>query len=152
MDRCGVVIMEWYYRNEEVEKLPEDTFGFIYKLHYRDGFYYIGKKQCFNTITLPVLNTGKKRIGHIKIIGRNVNNKRKYFEVVHRENDWRDYEGSSDELSKYVLIKKEVLRFCKSKRELTYQEVRYQFLHDVLNDDMALNKNILNKFFKGNLE
>ena len=56
------------------------------------------------------------------------------------------YFGSSDELNKDVILlgqdsfKREILRYCKSKSEMSYYEAKYQFDNDVLlNEDKWYN-------------
>jgi hypothetical protein len=46
----------------------------------------------------------------------------------------------------------EILRFCSNKKSLTYYELQEQFSHDVLGDELALNDNLLGKFFRKDLE
>jgi len=61
-------------------------------------------------------------------------NKRRYTV----ESDWKDYYGSSDELTADVELlgkdkfKREILYWCKNKSELSYIEAREQFTHKVL--------------------
>jgi hypothetical protein len=147
--------MEWIHRCEEVKELPEDIFGFIYLLTYiKDSklYYYIGKKQTHSYTTKPVLKSGKKRPNAISRFGKNVRGKRKYYETVKKENDWRDYEGSADIPEEYVLLSKTILKYCYSKRSLTYYEVKYQFMFNVLEREECLNNNILGSFFRDCIE
>ena len=51
----------------------------------------------------------------------------------------------------YDVSKLEILRFCSSKKSLTYYELQEQFSHDVLGDELALNDNLLGKFFRKDL-
>jgi hypothetical protein len=46
------------------------------------------------------------------------------------------------------VIKREMLRICYSSTELTYQETKHQFLHEVLEKEEFLNGNILGRFFR----
>ena len=72
----------WYYNNEIVEELPEGTVGFVYLItNLTNNRKYIGKKLAQFKRTKPPLK-GRK-------------NKRR--STV--ESDWREYYGSSDELS-----------------------------------------------------
>ena len=71
-------------------------------------------------------------------------NKRRYKV----DSDWRDYYGSSDELTIDVNklgkenFKREVLFFCNSKAELSYVEAREQFARKVLESDDYYNGHI----------
>jgi hypothetical protein len=47
-----------------------------------------------------------------------------------------------------VVIKREILRICYSATELTYQETKYLFQHEVLEKEEFLNGNILGRFYK----
>lgn len=132
--------MNWTFKDTEihsVEQMPEGTIGFIYKISNTEtGEYYIGKKNIFQKRTLPPLK-GYKR-------------KRK----VIKESKWQDYRSSNDLVKEWKddILKLEILRFCKSKKSLTYYELQEQFSHDVLADPLAKNDNLLGKFFKRDLE
>ena len=45
-------------------------------------------------------------------------------------------------------IKREILRICYTKTELSYYETKYQFVNEVLESDEWLNGNILGRFYK----
>ena len=45
-----------------------------------------------------------------------------------------------------------ILRFCKTKKALTYYELQEQFSHNVLGDELSLNDNLLGKFFRKDLD
>lgn len=132
--------MKWTYQNTEIEtvdQMPEGTIGFIYKITNEEtGEYYIGKKSIYQKRTLPPLK-GYKR-------------KRK----VIKESKWQQYRSSNDTVKEWNEdhIKLEILRFCKSKKSLTYYELQEQFAHDVLADPLAKNDNLLGKFYKRDLE
>ena len=93
----------------------------------------------------------------------------KKYEMVQKESDWRKYRSSNptvqlwfhenetalledrrDDINDRLELK--ILKFCKNKKALTYYELQEQFSHDVLGDDMALNDNLLGKFFRKDLE
>ena len=132
--------MNWLYNNKEVssvEDMPENTVGFIYKItNTKTNEYYIGKKQIYQKRTLPPLK-GKKR-------------KRK----VIKESKWQSYRSSNGLVKTWNddIVKLEILRFCKSKKSLTYYELQEQFSHDVLADPLSKNDNLLGKFFRKDLE
>jgi len=147
--------MGWTYNGRsitEISDMPEGTIGFIYKItNGETGQYYIGKKSLYSYRTLPPLK-GYKR-------------KRK----VIKESKWIDYRSSNPSVqlwfhSNDMAIEQEprgeindtlelkILRFCKTKKALTYYELQEQFSHNVLADELSLNDNLLGKFFRKDLE
>lgn len=132
--------MDWVHNGKEVKSiddLPKDCIGFIYKItNTKTNEYYIGKKNIYQRRTLPPLK-GYKR-------------KRK----VIKESKWQSYRSSNSEVKEWKEdnIQLEILRFCKSKKSLTYYELQEQFAHDVLSDPLSKNDNLLGKFFRKDLE
>ena len=147
--------MGWTYNGisiTEISDMPEGTIGFIYKItNGETGQYYIGKKSLYSHRTLPPLK-GYKR-------------KRK----VIKESKWVDYRSSNPSVqlwfhSNEMALEQEprgeindtlelkILRFCKTKKALTYYELQEQFSHNVLADELSLNDNLLGKFFRKDLE
>lgn len=113
--------MTWMYKNKEVTEISSEYIGFVYLItNITNNRKYIGKK----------LTQFKRSKRPLK--GRT--NKRRYTV----ESDWKDYYGSSDELSADVeqlgkdKFKREILYWCTSKSELSYIEAREQFSHKVL--------------------
>ena len=113
--------MTWTYKGKEVVDIPPEFIGFVYLItNTTNDRKYIGKK-------LTQFKRSKKPLK-----GRT--NKRRYTV----ESDWKDYYGSSDELSADVeqlgkdKFKREILYWCTSKSELSYIEAREQFSHKVL--------------------
>ncbi len=119
--------MTWLYNNHPVETLPEDCVGFVYLItNVTTDRKYIGKKLAkFSKTTQKTikLKNGTKK-------------KKKIRTKV--DSDWRDYYGSSPELSKDVEsqgkdnFRREILYYCKSKSECSYIEAREQFSRRVL--------------------
>ena len=119
--------MTWLYQNQTVDQLPEDCVGFVYLItNTTDGRMYIGKKLAkFSKTTQKTvkLKNGSKK-------------KKKIRTKV--DSDWRDYYGSSPELSRDVELigtdkfQREILYYCKSKAECSYIEAREQFTRKVL--------------------
>jgi len=119
--------MSWSYQNQIVESLPETCVGFVYVItNTVTGRMYIGKKLAkfskTTTKTVKLKNgTKKKKKIRTKI-----------------DSDWRDYYGSSPELSKDVAqlgpecFSREILFYCQSKAECSYIEAREQFSRRVL--------------------
>ena len=136
--------MSWYYKGKEIESIedmPEGVFGFVYLItHVVSGKMYIGKKQLMTNRTLPPLKGERK--------------KRK----VIKEGSWKTYYGSQAEMKQLVKeseslqeFDRRILRYCFTKKELTYRELEEQVLHKVLEDDRYLNSNLLGKFYRRDL-
>ncbi len=123
--------MTWFYENKKVDELPENVIGFVYQItNTKDGRMYIGKKLARFKRSRPPLK-GRK-------------NKRRYKV----DSDWRDYYGSSDELTADVLklgkgnFRRDILFYCYSKSELSYIEAREQFARKVLESNDYYNGHI----------
>jgi len=104
--------------NHIVDGIPPETCGFVYKIqNNQTGRAYVGKKLLWFKGTKQVKGK-KKRI------------------LV--ESDWRTYNGSNEELQRDIQHLGEdqftfsILRFCKSKGEMSYWEIKYQLEADVL--------------------
>ena len=123
--------MHWTHNGKDILELPNEVVGFVYQItNTTNGRMYIGKKLARFKRSRPPLK-GRK-------------NKRRYKV----DSDWRDYYGSSDELTIDVNklgkenFKREVLYFCNSKAELSYVEAREQFARKVLESDDYYNGHI----------
>ena len=129
--------MTWTYQNTIVEDLPDDCIGFVYLItNLLSGRKYIGKKLAkFSKTTYKVvkLKNGTKK-------------KKKIRSKI--DSDWRDYYGSSPNLSKDIEslgtsnFSREILYYCKSKAECSYIEAREQFSRKVLESDDYYNGHI----------
>lgn len=135
--------MHWTYKGKvvtEISDMPEEAIGFIYKItNHKTGQFYIGKKSLYNHRTLPPLK-GYKR-------------KRK----VIKESNWKGYKSSNRLVQKWIddfpdKIQFEILKFCKTKKGLTYYELKEQFEHQCLENELSMNDNYLGKFFRKDLE
>ena len=129
--------MTWYYQDTIIEELPDDCVGFVYLITNNiSGRKYIGKKLAkfakttYKTVKLKNGSKKKKKIrGKI-------------------DSDWRDYYGSSDQLTADVLqlgsenFTREILYYCQSKAECSYIEAREQFRRRVLESDDYYNGHI----------
>lgn len=119
--------MPWYYDNQLVEALPEDCIGFVYIItNLTDDRKYIGKKLAkFSKTTYKIVKL------------KNGNKKRKKIRGK-IESDWREYYGSSEELTRDVAaigkdqFRRDILYYCKSKAECSYIEAKEQFSRKVL--------------------
>lgn len=128
--------MSWIYQGEIVEDIGNYV-GFVYIItNLRTEKKYIGKKNFYFSKT------------------KQIKGKKKRYKV---ESDWKDYFGSNEELKQHVKIlgtdqfKKEILRFCQSKGEMTYFEAKYQFEYGVLESDKWYNTWIMCKVRKNHL-
>ena len=126
--------MTWFFQDTPVEELPEDCIGFVYLItNNLSGRKYIGKKLAkFAKTTTKVvkLKNGAKK-------------KKKIRSKV--DSDWRDYYGSSTELSADITASgtenftREILYYCNSKAICSYIEAREQFTRRVLESDEYYN-------------
>lgn len=119
---------QWLYENQPIDEAPEDVIGFVYRItNTVNGMEYIGKKNFFGTKTsqktVVVKSTGLKK-------------KKKIRSKI--DSNWRDYYGSSEELIKDVEqygkenFKREILKMCYTKGEISYYEAKFQFDENVL--------------------
>ena len=122
--------MTWYFNNRIIKELPSGCAGFVYLITNEvTGRQYIGKKiaQFKKTKRKTIkLKNGKKK-------------KKKIKSLI--ESDWAIYYGSNKELLEDInklgkeKFRREVLQFCNSKNELSYYELKYQVMNDVLFDE-----------------
>ena len=110
--------MFWTYEGREVNTPPFGSIGFIYEIcNEIDGRRYIGKKSLVKS---KLKKSGSR-------------NKR-----VFTESDWRDYYGSNKELLAdidyygAVNFTREILKWCISKGDMNYYELKYQIQYEVL--------------------
>ena len=129
--------MTWLFEGSEVENLPEECVGFVYLITNKlTGRKYIGKKLAKFSKTTQ--RTVKLKNGTKK--------KKKIRSKV--DSDWREYYGSSPELSKDIEtlgadnFTREILYYCKSKAECSYIEAREQFSRRVLESNDYYNGHI----------
>lgn len=128
--------MSWIYQGEIVEDIG-NYIGFVYIItNLRTDKKYIGKKNFYF------------------LKSKQVKGKKKRTKV---ESDWKDYFGSNEELKQHVNIlggdqfKREILRFCQSKGEMSYFEAKHQFEYGVLESDKWYNTWIMCKVRKNHL-
>lgn len=121
--------MSWLYNGELFDQTPEEYQGFVYLITELDtGKKYIGKKNFWKPKILPVNKTRKRRVR------------------TRVESDWRDYFGSSKEVQALVEqkgscnYKREILKLCIGKGDMSYYEAKLQFEYDVLLRDDFYNE------------
>ena len=122
--------MSWTYQQQLVETLPEDCLGFVYIItNLTNQRKYIGKK-------LAKFSKTSQRTVKLK----NGNKKKKKIRTL-VDSDWREYWGSSPNLSADIKalgtenFTREILYYCISKAEMSYIEAREQFDRRVLESD-----------------
>lgn len=148
--------MNWLYKNEIIEQdsLPSDSVGFVYLItHNPTGRYYIGKKLLSSTRKTKI---GKRELQAIKDekkangVGGRLPSKK----IVKKESDWMTYFSSNDEIKSMIKegkadeFTREILRWCSTKKSLSYWEVWYQFKYDVLSDEKSFNNNIMGSYYR----
>ncbi len=148
--------MSWTYKNNEmvdITQFPENTYGFVYiNRHIPTGKSYIGKKILQFTKKAKL---GKKELLALTgIIGR-----RPSYKLIVKESDWKTYYGSQKDIKQILVegkkdeFERTILKCVQSKKQLTYFEIKYQMLYEVLEKpDEFFNDNILGKFFTKDLE
>ena len=119
----------WYYNNELFESTPEEFQGFVYQItELHTNKKYIGKKNFWKPKILPINKTRKRRVR------------------TRVESDWKTYFSSSSQIQKLVeetgeeKFKREILKLCKTKGEMSYYEAKLQFEKNVLFRDDYYNE------------
>ena len=119
----------WIYNEQIYDETPDDYQGFVYVITELDtDKKYIGKKNFWRPKVLP---KNSKRTRRIR---------------TKTESNWRDYYGSNKDVQ--ILVeskgksnyKREILRLCKTKGEMSYYEAKLQFENDVLLSDIYYNE------------
>lgn len=118
--------ISWTYNGVEIDdikKTPDGALAFIYKISLLDGtnrFYY-GRK----TMMKPKFTSGKNK------------------GISKGEYSWKTYTGSSVELNSIIKsgvpYKKEILKYCFSKAETTYEESKQILCSGALTDPLCFN-------------
>jgi hypothetical protein len=140
----------WLYNNKEITDITQfssSIHGFIYKVtHIPSGKSYIGKKVLYFNKKVKL---GKKELALHSGPGRKPTTK-----LTVTESDWKTYYGSEIEIKKILAegkhneFERVILKLVGSKKLLTYFEMKYQFMYEVLEyPDKWYNNNILGKFY-----
>ena len=131
-----------------ISDFPDETYGFVYRIvHLESKKSYIGKKILQNTSKVKL---GKKELAeYAGVVGR-----RPSYKLAVRESNWKSYWGSNKYLKELYDIEpkenfeRQILICAPTKKLLTYYEVKFQMVYQVLeNPDEFFNDNILGKFF-----
>ena len=143
--------MNWTYIKKEMETIsdfPDNTHGFVYRIvHKPSGKVYIGRKILQNTTKVKL---GKKELKELAgVVGR-----KPAYKLAVKESNWKTYWGSNKFLKELYEIEpkenfeREILICAPTKKLLTYYELKYQILYEVLEKpEEFFNDNILGKFF-----
>lgn len=143
--------MNWTYKNQEIKGIsdfPNNTMGFIYRVvHIPTGKAYIGKKVLQHTRKVRL--TKKELAEYASVVGRKPS-----FKLAVKESDWQTYWGSNKYLKELMKeeplenFERQILACASTKKLLTYYEVKYQMVYQVLEKpDEFFNDNILGKFY-----
>jgi len=143
---------KWLYENEEItsiEQFPKNCHGFVYKItNLENGKIYVGRKILLNTLNKKLT---KKELTEQVGPGRKPTKKK-----VIKESNWISYWGSNKPLLEDIKqlgkdkFKREIIKLTFSKKQLTYYELHYQCIFEVLMKD-SYNSNILGKFYPKDL-
>ncbi len=132
----------WYYMGRVVtaESVPEWAIGYVYVINHiiqdSEGsrqVVYVGKKQLNSTV--------KKKIGKRAIAAERASRadgKAKTVKRVTKPMDWQNYWGSSKSLHEareagIGIWERHIVQWCFSKKNMSYEEARWQFMMDVMN-------------------
>jgi len=134
--------MYWSYKEKVVlchnDLLPGCT-DFVYQLTYESGKRYIGKKTV-------------KSIRKLKPTKAQLAIRKNYSRKEMVELPFVKYEGSSRETFGQVLVSKEILYQCSTKKAATYIEAAMLFNENAIFGGEYLNKSISGRFFDSDLE
>lgn len=138
--------MSWVYRNKPLTKAPDSNkyIGFIYEMTYLPtGQKYIGRKRFWEF--------KKTKIGVREKARTKTRKKHKW---VVKESNWKNYKSSSEILKNVPInqLERKILKLCRTKKEMSYYEEKYQFSKGVLESDKWLNGNIRGVYFRKDLE
>jgi hypothetical protein len=132
---------EWIYNGKYVtclEDFPEGAIGFIYEIkNITTGKGYIGRKILKSTRKIKPLKGAKRK------------------RTVIKDSGWREYTGSCEELNNDIakghVIEKYIEEMCFSKKQMSYYELKYQMIREVLESDRYYNGNIAGKYHRRDL-
>lgn len=119
-------MVNWTYNGQiidNISKTPKGSISFIYRITLQDGTgrYYVGRKTMIKPNFTSGANKGKSK----------------------GEYPWKSYNGSSKELASLIKAgapyKKEILKFCYTKAETTFEESSAIICGGCLQDPLCFN-------------
>lgn len=141
-------VLNWNYQGYEINSISDmqkhcpKVWGFVYKLTLcKKGtktveFEYIGKKNVY---------TKRKRVFGKKEAAALGDKRKKAYEHVIKEGDWKPYVSSNKFIkanSSKFDIHREILLFSTNDNDLTYQEAKAIICSDALEDCRFLNEGV----------
>jgi glutathione peroxidase-family protein len=144
----------WKYNNKEILSIDDmkvhepKVWGFVYLLSLYDSkgnliHQYIGKKNIYSK---RKRNFGKKEIAN------KTDKRKKNYEYVIKESDWKNYMSSNlyikKNFSKFA-IQKEIIHFCTNDYDLTYKEAKEIICQGALETPFFLNEGVSIRRYKG---
>jgi hypothetical protein len=137
----------WLYEYVPLQDdFTTDDYGFIYKItNLESNKFYIGRKSF--------VHNKKKKLTKKEIAEQTGPGRRSTTKVEQIDSGWRKYWGSSKDLLADVKLlgedkfEREILKFCPTKKQLTFYEIQYQIQYSVLFTD-TYNDNIQGRFFR----
>lgn len=130
--------MNWKYKGKVVDnisKIPEGAIGIIYKITNLDNNrYYFGRKTI---VSLRKRKLTKKEKQEPE------NNRKTFVRELKETSGWQKYNGSNkpllEDIKNGAKIKKEIVKYCFSKAELTYYETEAIICNGALLDENCYN-------------
>lgn len=141
-------VLNWIYQGHDINSISDmqkhcpKVWGFVYRLTLRKKgtniveFEYIGKK---NVYTKRKRNFGKKETAALS------DKRKKTYEYVIKEGDWKTYVSSNKFIkanSSKFDIYREILLFSTNDNDLTYQEAKAIICSDALENPKFLNDGV----------
>ena len=143
-----MAVFNWIYQGHDINSISDmqvhcpKIWGFVYKLVlYKKGtriveFNYVGKKNIYSK---------RKRVFGKKETAALGDKRKKTYEHVIKESDWKNYVSSNKfikENSSKFDISREIMMFCTNDNDLTYQEAKEIICSGALEDCRFLNDGV----------
>jgi gamma-glutamylcyclotransferase (GGCT)/AIG2-like uncharacterized protein YtfP len=143
-----MAVHNWIYQGHDINSISDmqthcpKVWGFVYRLTLRKKgtniveFEYIGKK---NVYTKRKRKFGKKETAAL------TDKRKKTYEYVIKEGDWKSYVSSNKyikENSSKFDIYREIIYFSTNDNDLTYQEAKAIICSDALENPKFLNDGV----------
>ena len=135
---------------DSIDKFPENCIGFVYKItNIKTGKFYIGKKSLYSNV--------RKKLTKKELAEQTGPGRKPVKKLVTTESNWLNYWGSNKGILQEIKeegtdsFRKEILKFCFNKKQLTYWEIHYQCVFEVLLTDKSYNENINSRYFRKDL-